>query len=217
MLSLIDRIDPKQTALLVIDAQNDFCHPEGLGVRSFGLGALAEIQAANRNIDHLIRGAREAGIFIAFIRSLFNWECISSVMRDQQERRGTQNLCQKDTWGAELYAGIIPNLKRGEQVHFKHQFSAFAETTLDSELRSRNITRVICCGFTTSVCVESTARDAFSKNYYTIVAEDAVAEFDPSLHQSTLKVIDRIFGLVLPVRTILATWQSAITTDSDNQ
>ena len=217
MLSLSDRIDPKQTALLVIDAQNDFCHPEGLGVRSFGLGALAEIQAANRNIDHLIRGARDAGVFIAFIRSTFNQKYVSAVMRDQQERRGTANLCQKDTWGAELYAGIIPNLKRGEQVHLKHQFSAFAETALDSELRSHNITRVICCGFTTSVCVESTARDAFSKNYYTIVAEDAVAEFDPNLHQSTLKVFDRIFGLVLPVRTILATWQSQITTDSGNQ
>jgi ureidoacrylate peracid hydrolase len=217
MLSLADRIDPKQTALLVIDVQNDFCHPEGVGVRSFGSGALADIQAAIKNIYALIGGAREAGVFIAFLRSTFNQEYVSAVMRDQQERRGTANLCQKDTWGSEFHAGIIPDPKRGEQVLLKHQFSAFAETALDSALRSHHITRVICCGFTTSVCVESTARDAFSRNYYCIIAEDAVAEFDSNLHHSTLKVFDRIFGLVLPVRTILETWRSPIITNSGNQ
>jgi ureidoacrylate peracid hydrolase len=206
MLSLSDRIDPKQTALLVIDAQNDFCHTDGLGVRSFGLTALSDIQAAIANIDQLISGARDAGIFIAFIVSAFDREYVSSVMRDQQERRGTVNLCQKDTWGAELHSAIVPNRQRGEEVFLKHQFNAFAGTTLDSALRSHSVSRVICCGFTTSVCVESTVRDAFSKNYYTVVVGDAVAEFDPSLHQSTLKVVDRIFGPVLPARQILKTW-----------
>jgi ureidoacrylate peracid hydrolase len=82
MLTLRDRINPKQTGLLVIDAQNDFCHPNGLGVRSFGLSALADIQAAIVNIDQLISGARRAGVFIAFIVSAFNREYVSSVMRD---------------------------------------------------------------------------------------------------------------------------------------
>jgi ureidoacrylate peracid hydrolase len=208
MLTLRDRINPKHTGLLVIDAQNDFCHPDGLGVRSFGLSALADIEAAIVNIDQLISGARRAGVFIAFIVSAFNREYVSSVMRDQQERRGTVNLCQKGSWGAELHSAIVPNRELGEELFLKHQFSAFTGTTLDSRLRSHSISRVICCGFTTSVCVESTVREAFSRNYYPVVVSDAVAEFDPNLHQSSLKVLDRIFAPVLPCGEILETWSN---------
>jgi ureidoacrylate peracid hydrolase len=192
----------------VIDAQNDFCHPDGLGVRSFGLSVIPDIEAAIANIDQLISGARRAGLFVAFILSTFNREYVSPVMRDQQERRGTVNLCQKDTWGAELHRAIIPNRQRGEELFLKHQFSAFAGTAVDTALRSRGVSRIICCGFTTSVCVESTVREAFSRNYYPLAVGDAVAEFDPSLHQSTLKVLDRIFAPVLPTRDILKTWES---------
>ena len=177
--------------------------------RSFGAGIVAHIEAAMPNLHRLIEAARAAGIFIVFIRSIYDEQYLSPAMLDQKERRGSKKICQSGTWGAEFYGGVAPDPGRGEIVVVKHRFDAFSGTELDSELRRRDITRLLCCGFTTSICVESTARDAFFRDYYTAIVADAVAEFDLDLHQSTLKTFNRSFGPVLTVDEILAVWKRA--------
>jgi ureidoacrylate peracid hydrolase len=214
VLSPEERLDPKQTALIVVDVQNDFCHPDGGCARSFGVQVVKDIQAAMPVLRRLIEGARAAGVFTVFIRSIYDDEYLSPAWRDQKERRGAGDLCQSGSWGAEFYEGIAPEAQWGEIVVVKHRFDAFRGTELDSELRSRGVRRVVCCGFTTSICVESTARDAFFHDYYTTIAADAVAEFDRELHESTLRVFNRSFGPVLTVDEILAVWQRATRTAS---
>jgi len=209
MLSLEQRVDPRNTALIVVDVQNDFCHPGGGMARSFGAGIVAHIEAAMPNLHRLIEAARAAGVFIVFIQSIYDEQYLSPAMLDQKERRGSKKICQSGTWGAEFYGGVAPDPGRGEIVVVKHRFDAFSGTELDSELRRRDITRLLCCGFTTSICVESTARDAFFRDYYTAIVADAVAEFDLDLHQSTLKTFNRSFGPVLTVDEILAVWKRA--------
>ena len=209
MLSLEQRVDPRNTALIVVDVQNDFCHPGGGMALSFGAGIVAHIEAAMPNLHRLIEAARAAGVFIVFIQSIYDEQYLSPAMLDQKERRGSKKICQSGTWGAEFYGGVAPDPGRGEIVVVKHRFDAFSGTELDSELRRRDITRLLCCGFTTSICVESTARDAFFRDYYTAIVADAVAEFDLDLHQSTLKTFNRSFGPVLTVDEILAVWKRA--------
>src|SRR3989304_1952737 len=193
MLSLEQRLDPRQTALIVVDVQNDFCHREGGCARSFGTHVVADIEAAMPNLHLVIEGARMAGVFGVFIKSIYDDQYLSPAWRDQLERRGTTKLCQSGSWGAEFYGGVVPDPQRGEMVVVKHRFDAFRGTDLDLVLRSHSITRVLECGFTTSICVESTARDAFFHDYYTMIAGDAVAEFERDLHEATLRVLNPSF------------------------
>ncbi|MBI2359774.1 MAG: cysteine hydrolase family protein, partial [Deltaproteobacteria bacterium] len=173
MLNLQERLDPKQTALIVIDVQNDFCHREGALALSHGASIVEDIEAAMPNLHRLINAARLADVFVVFIRSIYDDQYLSPAMQDQRKRRGSKKVCQTGTWGAEFYGGIEPDVARAEIVVVKHRFNAFSGTELDETLRRRGITRVVCCGFTTSVCVESTARDAFFRDYFTAIAGDA--------------------------------------------
>jgi ureidoacrylate peracid hydrolase len=210
MRKLEEWVDPRKTALIVIDVQNDFCHPEGACASAWGGPRVVEhILAAMPTLHRLIDAARTAGLQIVFIRSIYDPEYLSPARRWQQERRGATDLCRSNAWGAEFYEGIRPDPERGEIVVVKHRFNAFAGTVLDAELRERGITAVICAGFTTSVCVESTARDAFFHDYHAMIAADAVAEFDPELHRSTLRLFDRSFGPTPTVDQIVAAWEGA--------
>jgi ureidoacrylate peracid hydrolase len=205
MLTLESRLDPEHTALIVVDVQNDFCDPQGACGKGFNAN-LTHIQAAMPKLRTLIAAAREAGVLVVFIQSVYDRQFLTPAILDQYERRGVSDICLTDTWGYEFYKDFAPIPERGERIVNKHRFNAFTGTDLDQILQDKGITRTVCCGFTTSVCVESTARDAFFRGYFSMIASDAVAEFDQSLHESTLRVFDRTFGPVPTVDEIVDVW-----------
>jgi ureidoacrylate peracid hydrolase len=205
MMTLGERFDPRRTALIVIDVQNDFCHPDGACVRAVKPD-LTDIKNAMPHLKRLLAAARDAGLFVVFIRSLYDDEYLSPAMVEQYGRRGYHKILQSGTWGAKFFQ-VNPMSERGEIIVTKHRYCAFSGTSLDHELKERRIDSVICCGFTTSTCVESTARDALFRDFHTAVARDAVAEYDRDLHHSTLKLINRSFGLVPSVDEIVAAWK----------
>lgn len=82
MLSLAERLDPKQTALIVIDVQNDFCHREGGLALSYGAHIVEDIEEAMPNVRNLIAAARSAAVPIVFVRSIYDDEYLSPVMKD---------------------------------------------------------------------------------------------------------------------------------------
>jgi ureidoacrylate peracid hydrolase len=89
---------------------------------------------------------------------------------DRQESR----ILIRDTWSSD----IIPDLKplASDVMLYKHRYSAFFETELDAVLKKRGIKNLIFTGCTTSVCVESTIRDAFFRDYSCILLADCTAE-----------------------------------------
>jgi ureidoacrylate peracid hydrolase len=81
----------------------------------------------------------------------------------------------------------------------KHRYSGFFETDLDTQLRGLGITSLVFTGCTTSVCVESTLRDAFYRDYRCLLLTDCCAEAVGSdrsrtNHDATLTVIEALFG-----------------------
>jgi nicotinamidase-related amidase len=93
---------------------------------------------------------------------------------------------------------ILPELEplEGEPVLNKVTRSAFASTGLDQVLRNAGITGVVLVGVNTNVCVETTARDACDRGYRCVVVADGCATFDRSSHEATLKACAGIFGRV---------------------
>ena len=71
----------------------------------------------------------------------------------------------------------------------KRQWGAFYGTGLDMELRRRGVTQIVLCGISTSIGVESTARDAYEHGYHVAVATDAVTDTDAASHERSVTAI----------------------------
>ncbi len=206
------QIEPSHTALLVVDMQNDFVHPEGWVAAQAMPGYLDStgVSKAVAGCEKLLEGARAAGVLRVFIRMLGDESYLSPPVIAQYRRlqgEGRPGSTLEGTWGAEIYASLTPDFDDPlEQIVDKARYSAFAGTRLDQLLRSHGIKTVVMCGVATSGCVESTSRDAFCADYYVVTASDACADYDPARHESSLRKIDLSFGYVADCDRVLESW-----------
>jgi ureidoacrylate peracid hydrolase len=208
--TLEKKVNPVHTALIVVDMQNDFCATEGMLGRE---GAeLSMLQSMAPKLASFINKAREAGVAIIFIQNIESMDndwYISDVLlehfrRTAKSRYGEYPVCQRGSWGAGFYEEIKP--LPGDIIVNKHRYSAFIGTDLDLILKSRGIRTLIMSGATTNVCVESTARDAFMLDYYTIFLKDGTATYSEEVHNNTLKNIAQFFGEVVETNGVLKCW-----------
>lgn len=211
--SLNDKIDPAHAALLVIDMQNDFCAEQGfvcLGGRD-----VSGVLDMAKNLPSLIAAARDSGVMVVFIRSVYSTadsRFMSDVWLEQAARRqgGGYTLspvCGEGKWGGDYFGDCRP--QTGDVVITKHRYNAFHGTDLDLILRSNGIRTVVVTGVSTHVCVETTARDAFIRDFYTVVVGDGTAAYSAAEHETALKLIDRFFGEVTTIKHLKSRWSTA--------
>lgn len=188
-------VDSTHTALIVIDMQNDFAHPDGNhAAHGRDTTRIHDIVPA---IDELVAGAREAGVLVIWIMNT----CLPEGRSDSpawlafKSHVGSGAEYTIDgSWGHGLVAPLEPRV--GEPVVQKFRSSAFVGTPLDLLLRSNGIETVVLCGCVTEGCVESTARSASFHEYHTYLAGDCVASTRPDLHDAALLVL----GARYPIR-----------------
>src|SRR5208282_140490 len=207
-LPLSDLLDPASTALVVIDVQNDFCHPDG----AFGrIGAdNSRMPAMASQIRALLDAARDRQVFTVFVRAVYDEEVTSAALAQNRRRLGLLNsLCLEGSWGADWYGDVKPAGLAHEVVITKHRFDAFQGTPLDLYLRSNGIRTVVMAGVATSGCVESTVRNAFFQDYYVVVADDAVGEGAKERSDGSLAVMERAFAKMLRAGAIAECWRGA--------
>jgi ureidoacrylate peracid hydrolase len=210
LTTLKQKVDSKNAALLVVDVQNDFAATGGAMERE-GF----DIKMSQEMVPRLVRfieEARKAKILIIYIQNVYNSDhnwYLSEVWLEQatRKRKGSYTqrpVCVKGSWGWEFYVGIkpLPN----EVVITKHRFSAFIDTDLDLILRSKMIKTLIMTGIATNVCVETTARMGFLKDYYIVFVNDCCAAYKQYLHETTLENIETLFGQVVPAQDIVRCW-----------
>jgi ureidoacrylate peracid hydrolase len=197
-------MDPSHTALLVIDMQNDFCHPKG-AFASAGLDVSA-CAAVATVIARLLDRAREAGLTVVFTRTVHSPGSTEPdrhrIVPGRDHGVNRRALCLAGTWGAQLIDGLQP--RPGDLIVDKRRYSAFYDTALEAQLRERGVGALLVTGVTTNACVDSTVRDAFFRGLDVIVVADAVAAFEPHLHASTLENLALLFGAVVPACDVLA-------------
>ncbi len=195
-------LQPARSALLVIDVQNDYCHPNGaLGRHGADLGSVAPALA---NIQRLIEAARLSGAAVFFVRNWHEAWANSPGWRARTPRQS--EAAQARSWGAEFY-GVTP--APGEPVIDKQRYDAFIGTPLDSALRALGRGTLVLTGFGTNVCVESTARHAVFLDYHIVFAGDATGTADgTAAHEATLATIARHFGPVSVTSEIVAAWRA---------
>ncbi len=207
VLPLSERVDPRSTALVVVDVQNDFCDPNG----AFGkLGAdVSMMPAMAASLQQLIDAARRRSMLIIWVRATYDAIVTSDALAETYNRRGfLQSQCLDGSWGADWYR-VAPDIAPNEVVVAKHRFSPFWDTAIDLYLRSNGIRSVVVTGVVTSGCVDSTVRDAFFNDYYVVVAEDCVAEASHERHVNALNKLAQAFGVVVPAADIISRWDDA--------
>jgi ureidoacrylate peracid hydrolase len=211
LVGLERKVHPTHTALIVIDMQNDFIAPDGLVGRS-GRDVSAAQQLAERLPD-LIATARRAGVLIVFVRNVYSTErnfYLSDSWLEQAARKQSGGytrfpVCGDGSWEGDYYGDVRP--QPGDPVVTKHRYNAFLNTDLDTILRANAIRTVVMTGVATDVCVGTTAREAFMRDYYAVMLEDGTATFSPEDQVATLRNFDRYFGEVSTIAEIGAIWR----------
>lgn len=201
-------VNPRHTAVLVIDVQNDFCSEGGL-MHELGKD-LSMMKPAVGRLRRLLDGARAAGVRPIYIQNTWlpnhgvasgPWLRFMVVRYGMDPQRG---CTVEGTWGGEILPEVAP--QPGEIVVRKWRSDSFLGTNLDMVLRAHSVQTVIVTGVVTQGCVESTARAAAFRDYYVVVAEDCVATYDRELHEASLKVL-RTRVDVAPSDEILRVWK----------
>ena len=210
-----DRIDVDlaKTAVIVVDMQNDFAAKGGL-VNRLGFD-IQPIVATIRPIAQVLASARAEKLKIVYLKMGFQPDLSDLGSPDSPNSLGhlsagvgktvrapngaESRILIRDTWNTDVVSELKPH--PSDVVLYKSRYSGFYNTELDATLKRYAIKNLIITGCTTSICVESTVRDAMFRDYRCVVLRDCVAEvigndLPRSNHEASLLLIEMRFGWV---------------------
>src|SRR5258707_10720438 len=206
-------MDPARSAVIVVDMENDFAAKGGMFDR-----AGVDISGAEKAIAptaKVLAAARQAGLKIIYLKmgyrpDLSDLGATDSVNRTRHLKFGVGQKIQapdgreswlliRDTWDTD----IVPELKpqASDIVIYKTRFSGFYQTDLDATLKKLGIKYLIFTGVTTSICVESTVREAMFRDYLCVMLRDCMSEpighdLPRTNHDASLLNVEVLFGWV---------------------
>jgi ureidoacrylate peracid hydrolase len=212
LTTLREKVDPRNAALLLVDVQNDFC-AEGGAMHREGRD-LSQVNGMIPRLERMLESARAADVPRIWIRNVYNTgpnHYLSEVWLEQARRRRNgayvdYPVCEPEAWNGDFYK-IRP--APDEAIVTKHRYGAFEGTDLDLVLRAKGIRTVIMTGVATNVCVETTARQAFLRDFYVVFLSDCTATFSAAQHEAALWNIDQFFGQVVSSEEVIACWHPA--------
>lgn len=167
-------MNPKTTAILLIEYQNEFASKEGVFHN-----AVKSVMQSNHMLAHtleVVEAARDVGATIIHVPISFSndyhelnrlpYGILKGVVSNKAFRKGT--------WGAEIIDSLKP-YPEDIVIEGKRGLCAFQSTHLDFILRQKGIQTVALCGFLTNCCVESTMRSAYELGFEVITLKDCTA------------------------------------------
>lgn len=206
-------INPKHTAVVVVDMENDFASKGGMFDR-----AGIDISGAQKVIAptaKVLAAARAAGMKIIYLRMAYKPDLSDlgapdSVNRTRHLKLGVGQTIRapdgrdsrvliRDTWNTDIVNELKP--QAGDISIYKTRFSGFYETDLDATLKKLGIKHLIMTGVTTSICVDSTVRDAMFRDYSCVLLKDCMSEpigsgLPRTNHEASLLTAEVLLGWV---------------------
>jgi nicotinamidase-related amidase len=187
-------LDPSSTALVLIDLQR---------------GIVTRDTKPHTAVDVVARGAklakrfRETGASVVLVHVGYAADD-GDRLKPQTDAPPAITLPLPSDWSE-----LVPELEQSKSdiVVLKRQWGAFYGTQLDLQLRRRNMRTIVIGGIATNFGVESTARDAWERNYQLVFAEDAMASMSAEWHEFSIKNIFPRIGIVRSTEEILGALQ----------
>ncbi|HBY0021416.1 TPA: isochorismatase family protein [Klebsiella variicola] len=210
-LSTRDRsviFDLQRTAIIVVDMQNDFCHPDGwLGHIGVDVTPARVPIAPLQNLLPVLRAAEVPVIWLNWgnrpdklnlspaLLHVYNPHGDGVGLGDPLPVSGAPVL-QAGSWAAEVVAELTPDT-RDIRVN-KYRMSGFQDSELDSILRNLNVTTLLFAGVNVDQCVLCTLQDASFRGYDCLLLEDCSATTSPDYcRDATLYNVQQCFGFVV--------------------
>ncbi|MBI2853386.1 MAG: cysteine hydrolase [Chloroflexi bacterium] len=212
--SLDQLVNPKHTALLLVDIQNDLVSPGGFeDKQGYDLSACRGIVPRVRRV---LETARNKGVMVVHTQmTYFRQPVVDSPVllrarlirfgRPKGETGKLHSLCIENTWGWQIVDELAP--LQNEMVVKKNRFSAFHGTNLDIILRSNGIKTVVIAGVVTNGCVLAAVVDARALDYYPVILRDCVASDKRELHEASLVIMSYSYDVV-DSKEVINLWQS---------
>lgn len=216
--SLEKVLKPQNCALLVVDMQNRFCHPqekfakEGKDIRP--------MQAVVPYIEKLMSAARSKNIPVIFTKIYDDPKKLSNpgkrrYLKWVEIKEDPLVGPPENTFGAEFYK-LEP--KPQDTVIIKYDWSAFSGKdlqgkSLETILKDRGVTTLVIVGVKTEVCVGTTVRDAYNRGYFVVVPKEAVGSDRLDLHQANLANFDPIYADVVDESKVEEIWSGTSKTE----
>lgn len=192
-------------ALLVIDVQNGFVSKGGsydlLGMETSNY---REVIPKIRDLINLCKNVRIPIFYTQAVRESSGIDLLTRshkiLPKSREERIKKKPICVRETWDAEIVDEIKP--AEGDHVVIKRRDSAFHDTEIGVWLRSLKIDTLIFCGIDTSICVETSLRDAFNIGYDVVLISDATASNNKKHYESTLENVKGYYGIVMDIQEL---------------
>lgn len=206
-------LDTEKTAVLVVDMQNDFGSTGGMFERA-GID-ISMIQRAVAPTARVIAAGRDAGMKVVYLKMGYHPDLSDLGLADAPNRArhmrlnvgqavrapngAASRILVRDTWNTEILEALKP--RPGDIVMYKTRFSGFYRTDLDAVLTRLGVRTLVVTGCTTSICVDSTVRDAMFRDYSCAVLSDCTAEpigndLPRSNHEASLLAFQVLLGWV---------------------
>jgi ureidoacrylate peracid hydrolase len=211
--TLEEQVNPKITALLIIDMQNDYVADKGV-LGKIGLNVKL-VQDAIPTMNKLIEEARKAEVLTVWIRqthsmkdALPNYVArnVASVTAKGRKFTEADFIVREGSWGTEYFETMIRRLPSETEI-IKHTYGSFENTRLEMFLKAKGIKTIICIGTATTVCVGTTAITGWLKGYYSIIPTDAAAHTSQADHDAFLKNHNLFYGFTPKSQEIIDIWK----------
>lgn len=185
------RLNPGKSALLVVDMQKFFLDPSS---PSFTCGGLAILP----NLKKLINAYRLKGLPVIYTRHVHHPGLLDAGIMGWW----WQGMCLEGSPESEVHPEIAP--VQGEKEILKHRYSAFYNTDLETILRVMKVEDLVITGIMTNMCCESTARDAYFRDYRVFFMADGTGSITEEMHLASLLNLAFGFARVTSINEILS-------------
>jgi ureidoacrylate peracid hydrolase len=204
MMEFREKIDPKHTAFVVIDIQNDFASPDSRFFRASRGGDLSLIDPMIDKLEETIPVAKKAGVDIIYTQQIYDPSKLNKLQIEQYELDGKLKTCSIDTDGYKFYR-IDPPKK---DVYVKYNYNIFSNGDLRKRLIIKNIKTLVITGMDIIFCVDTAVRNGFDLGYKIVVVEDMVAGNAKYIdwNKKTLDIIKYGYGMVVTSTELIEAW-----------
>ncbi|MEO3470722.1 cysteine hydrolase [Roseomonas sp. CAU 1739] len=192
----------EETALIIVDMQNAYLSKGGyIDLVGFDVSGAAPVIYETARIAE---ACRAAGIPVIYLQNGFSpdqreappsapvWRKSNALKFMRANDAYAGKLITHGTWDHEIVPELTP--RPGDIVVPKARYSGFAGTGLEQVLASRRIRTLLVCGVATNVCVESTIRDAYHREFFPVMLTDATMGAGPGAQQATEFNVQAFFG-----------------------
>src|SRR5512145_3470128 len=162
-----------KAALLVIDMQYFFLDSASPSYTCGGLAILPKLQK-------VIQAFRQANRPVIYTRHVHHPDQLDAGIMGWW----WEGMCLEGSPESEIHQDIAP--RQSEKVIFKHRYSAFYNTDLETVLRNLKVEDLVVAGIMTNMCCESTARDAYYRDYRVFFLADGTGSVNEEMHVASL-------------------------------